>query len=322
MTTALRPIGDQEVLAARGAKNKVDPRIPYAFLVEPERSPRGTVQDVATIFLTNQECPFRCIYCDLWKNTTDQPVAAGDIPAQLDYALARLPQTASIKLYNSGNFFDAHAIPPADYPAIIARVQPFERVIVENHPRLCGAACVRFSQALGRELEIALGLETVEQDVLRRLNKQMTADDFRRAAEFLRENGMHVRAFIMIQPPFVTHPAEAVEGVVKSVEFAVAAGAGCCSLIPTRGGSGLLEQLRQSGEFAPPSLSTVEAALAGALELPLVVQRGARIFFDLWDVDQLAACSRCGPPRRERLRTMNDTQRVSNPVACDCEGRL
>ena len=59
--------------------------------------------------------------CDLWKNTLTETVPVGAIPAQIEYALARLPAARVIKLYNSGSFFDPRAIPVADYPAIARR---------------------------------------------------------------------------------------------------------------------------------------------------------------------------------------------------------
>ena len=46
----LATLTDAEILAARPARNNVDPQRPYAFLVEPERSPQGRIDDVATIF--------------------------------------------------------------------------------------------------------------------------------------------------------------------------------------------------------------------------------------------------------------------------------
>ena len=78
----------REILAARGPKNSVDPSRPYAFLVEDERSASGRIEPVATLFLTNRECPFRCLYCDLWKNTTDDTLAPGMIPAQIEFAFS------------------------------------------------------------------------------------------------------------------------------------------------------------------------------------------------------------------------------------------
>ena len=81
---------DTEILAARPARNQVDHSHAYGTLVEPERTRSGRVENVATLLLTNSECPFRCLMCDLWKNTTDQAVAVGDIPAQIESAFQQL----------------------------------------------------------------------------------------------------------------------------------------------------------------------------------------------------------------------------------------
>jgi len=309
----------RKLLSARGPKNPVDPRRPYAFLVEQERSPAGKLENVATIFLTNKECPFSCVYCDLWKNTTNHRACPGDIPAQIDYALSRLPPASAIKLYNSGNFFDPQAIPPEDYPAIIRRVRSFDRVIVENHPALVNDQCVRFRDELGTELEIAMGLETAHPEVLPQLQKQMTVDDFSRAAEFLRRNEIHVRAFVLLMPPFMP-PGEAVHWAVESVSTAVSAGAGCAVIIPTRGGNGLMEQFAAEGKFSPPTLDMLEESLAGSLRLPELQTHSARVFVDLWDVEKLYTCSQCGPRRKERLRQMNERQELLLEVRCDCRG--
>ena len=81
---------DRDIVSARPPKEPVDPRRAYAFLVEPEHTADGQIEDVATIFLTNRECPFRCLMCDLWQHTTDIPVAPGDIPFQIDKSLSLL----------------------------------------------------------------------------------------------------------------------------------------------------------------------------------------------------------------------------------------
>ena len=125
---------DQQILAARPPKNSVSPLRPYAFLNETEYIATGQTAEISTIFLTNRECPFRCLMCDLWKNTLDVSLAPGQIIQQIRYALGNLPPATRIKLYNSGNFFDARAIPPKDLPGIAALVQCYDRVIVENIP--------------------------------------------------------------------------------------------------------------------------------------------------------------------------------------------
>jgi archaeosine synthase beta-subunit len=304
-------ISTKTILHARPSKNAVDVSRPYAFFVEREYDATGEVVDIATIFLTNRECPWNCLMCDLWKNTTEEPVMPGMIPRQIDYALARLGPARQIKLYNSGNFFDARAIPPADHQAIADRVSRFERVIVENHPKLCGDSCLRFRDACGTSLEVALGLETVHPDVLPRLNKGMTLDDFSRAAEYLHNHDIAVRAFILLRPPFLTEE-EGIEWATKSVEYAQSIGVGCCAVIPTRSGNGIMERLAAEGLFAPPTIRSLERVLEHGLSL----NRG-RVFADLWDIERFYDCASCGPSRATRLGTMNLSQRVEPAVTCD-----
>jgi radical SAM enzyme (TIGR01210 family) len=315
MSDAAWPPTDAQILAARGAKRAVDPTRPYAYLVEPERSAAGSVVQVATLFLTNRECPFRCLMCDLWQNTTDDTVPVGAIPAQIDFALAQLSSAEQIKLYNSGNFFDPQAIPPADYGAIAARCQSFERVIVENHPRLCTPRCREFRDQLPGQLEVALGLETVHPAALAALNKRMTVADFDRAAEFLADQNIDLRVFLLLRPPLLSEE-EGIDWALASLEHAFARGATCCSVIPTRAGNGIMKQLERTGRFAPPHLSSLETVL----ERGIALGKG-RVFADLWDGQRLAECASCTPKRLERLRQMNLSQTVLPPVTCGCRER-
>ena len=66
----------------RSPRPDVDPFRPQAFLVEQERAESGEVVPVATVFLTNRECPGNCLYCDLWKNTTAETVPANSPPGE------------------------------------------------------------------------------------------------------------------------------------------------------------------------------------------------------------------------------------------------
>jgi hypothetical protein len=272
--------------------------------VEPEAAPGGGVVDVATIFLSNRECPFHCLMCDLWKNTLRAPVAPGQIPEQIRWALAQLPPARHLKLYNAGNFFDAQAIPPEDHAVIAELAAPFERVIVECHPRLIGKRCFQFQKMLAVKLEVALGLETVHPEVLPRLNKQMTLADFAGAVGRLHDAGAATRAFILVRPPFLSDD-EGLEWAKRSLDFAFSLKVGCCSLIPTRPGNGAMEELARQGHFAPPSLDALEQALAYGLSLGT-----GRVQVDLWDIAGVSpdACNRAR--RIERLKRMNLSQRI------------
>ena len=266
----------------------------------------GRIVTVNTIFLTNRECPWRCVMCDLWKNTLTETVSVGAIPAQIDYALGQLPVARHIKLYNSGSFFDPRAIPPEDYAPIAARLAGFSHVIVESHPALISEKCLGFRELLAGRLEVAMGLETVHPAVLPRLNKQMTLEQFADAARFLGRNGIDLRVFILVKPPYMRYD-DAVEWAERSLDFAFECGASAATLIPTRAGNGAMEALA----FTQPSIAMLEASLAYGIELAK-----GRVFADLWDLRRFSTCDACYHARAARLMQMNLQQTVLPPVDC------
>jgi archaeosine synthase beta-subunit len=306
---------DSWILSRRPERNAVDPFRPYAFLVEDECTASREVVPVATIFLTNRECPWRCLMCDLWRNTLTETLPIGAIPAQVDYALQRLPTARQIKLYNSGSFFDRRAIPHEDHPAIAQRVSDFERVIVECHPALVGDDCFRFKDQLTGKLEVAMGLETVHPQILDKLNKRMTTGQFETAAHLLAKNNIDLRVFILVKPPFMKEE-EAVQWAARSLDFAFECGATAATLIPTRPGNGAMEELTADGHFSRPGLATLEAAAAYGVAL-----NKGRVFVDLWDINVTSPCTSCFDARIARLQAMNLHQSVSPAIMCDrCGG--
>lgn len=304
----------REIVKLRSPKNVLDPEIPYHFLHEEEPDEQGNLQKINTVFLTVKECSFKCLMCDLWKNTLNEPTRPGVILKQIDYALERLPAAEVIKLYNNGNFFDPKSIPSCDYPAIINRLQSFRRVIVENHPSLCGEACVEFSDKLQGALEIAIGLETIHPAILPKLNKQIIPEDFQKAASFLKKNKIDVRAFVLLNPPYLTSKQENVDWVIKTVKFAFQSGAHACSIIPTRSGNGIMDLLYQQGNYTIPSLDTLEEVFEKSLGMGLGL-----VFADTWEIGFLSNCVSCFEKRKKRLETMNLSQKINQRVACSCQ---
>jgi radical SAM enzyme (TIGR01210 family) len=298
------------LLSLRGPRNRVDPSTPYLFFCEEERSISGKIVSVATIFLTNRECPWRCLMCDLWQNTLNETVPFGAIPTQIDYALERLGPASEIKLYNSGSFFDKKAIPEEDHRAIAHRVRNFENVIVECHPALVNENSLRFAKMIDGRFEVAMGLETTHEGVLQKLNKGMTLHQFSKACEFLKSNGIGVRAFILVKPPFMNEE-EALIWAKRSVDFAFDCGVDAAVLIPTRFGNGALESLASTGLFSVPKISTLEAAA----EYGIAKSQG-RIFCDLWNLKQFSECSSCLETRTTRLAMMNLHQQVPSRIQC------
>jgi radical SAM enzyme (TIGR01210 family) len=280
---------DRFVVDLRGPRPSHDPWRFQDLTVEDELTEHGDVARVGTVFLTGRECPWRCVMCDLWRHTTQTDTPPGAIPAQLAAArrvwLEQDEPIARIKLYNAANFFDPRAVPEADYQAIADELGGLDQVIVESHPSLIGARVERFASTLrGPSLEVAMGLETTHPTALNALNKRMTADDFARAARWLRDRSISVRVFLLIHPPFIP-PDEQDTWLRRSVEFAGSCGVSVISLVPTRGGNGAMEALARQGLFRPPTRDDVARSMqlvVASRQSAVPSQSPVRILLDPW----------------------------------------
>jgi len=308
----LLPVDDKRIVSLRGKKNQVDPLRPYGWTVEKERTISGKIEDTGIIFLTNRECPFHCLMCDLWKNTTDESVPAGAIPTQIAWALEQIPEVKHLKLYNSGSFFDEGAIPGEDYKEIASLLTKFETIIVECHPKLINDKCLKFRDMLSAELHIALGLETVHPNILPWLNKHMTLEDFSNSVDFLSKHDIHTRSFILLRPPLLTE-SEGIYWAKRSIDFAFSSGVECCTIIPVRGGNGTMDFLLNNGDFNLPHLQSLETVIEYGISL-----KSGRVFADVWDLGLFSTCNNCIEMRTKRLKEMNLSQKIIMPVKCEC----
>ena len=276
-----------------------------------EYEPLGNGTDVScnTLFLANRECSFRCIMCDLWKQTLNRNTPEGAIPIQINSALEMLPEADWIKLYNAGSFFDSRSVPVTDYNSIGELTASYRKIVVESHPYYIAESCKHFSELISGRLEVAIGLESAIPEILNKLNKRFTVEDFRKAAERLHNWDIDMRVFIMIQPPFES-PEQSLNNLLFSLKAAFDAGARICSMIPTRLGNGAMEMLHGLGYVSPPNLKLIEEALKSALEL----KRGL-VIVDTWDLESTGSCV-CSPLRIENIIRMNRSQQPLPLTQC------
>ncbi|MBW8839324.1 MAG: radical SAM protein [Gemmatimonadetes bacterium] len=303
---------DARIRRLRPPKPRVDPYTAHGALVEDERRPDGRRETALTIFLAGAECPFTCSFCDLWRYTIDGPTPPGALAAQVEKVLnaSGTPLPDRLKLYNASNFFDRRAVPLADRDRLAALAGPFAAVTVESHVNTIGTETLAFARSLRGRLEVAVGLETIHPEASRRLNKRLELPRFDAAARLLAENGIDLRVFVLVGAPHVP-PAESVAWTIRTVEYAVTRGASVVAIIPVRGGNGEMERLKSLGEFSPPTLAQLEAALDGCLQFT-----GCVVTADSWDAEQFAPCDACRPARIERLQRINVRGRAESRVAC------
>jgi len=303
---------DRRIRSLRPAKLPVDPYTAHGSLLEDERRPDGTIERALTVFLTGAECPFTCSFCDLWRSTIDGPTPPGALTGQLKNVLDNLAERVPdrLKLYNSSNFFDPRAVPSEDLPGISKLAEAFRAITVESHASTIGPRTLAFAREIPGRLEVAVGLETIHPVAAGALNKRLDLAQFDSAARFLSENEIDLRVFVLLGAPYV--PAgESVAWTVRTVEHAITCGASVISIIPVRGGNGEMERLQALGDFTPPALSQLEAALDACLGFT-----GTVVTADLWDVERLPACGSCRSARVARLRRLNATGRTEPRITC------
>jgi radical SAM enzyme (TIGR01210 family) len=315
----LPPASAARVREARGPKAPTDPLRPIAVWDEDEVVAANATTRSRVVLLAGAECTFSCTMCDLWKHTLPGPTPPGALPQQITAALAHgAPATPPpwIKLYNASNFFAPRSVPTDDLPAIARLVASHQRVIVENHPRLCDHRVAAFRDQLHGTLEVAMGLETVHPEILAWLGKEMTTADFAAACSRLARDHVDVRAFVLVGLPGLDE-RESLDWAIQAVRFARDQGVRHLTLIPTRPGNGWLDQLAADGLFDVPSLGLLEEVIDGALAeaAPMIVTA------DTWDLGRLAGqCALCSPARHARLHAINRAQRALPRAghACAC----
>jgi hypothetical protein len=291
----------QEVLASRGdavvvdlERRNRDANRPNSVFVELEAANRHRGQQpemtqVLTLLLASSECSLRCTMCDLWRNTLNEPTPPGALPEQIRFGLRYWREQTgrgsggTIKLYNSGNFFDPRTTPSVDDDEILRLCEPFDRVVVENHPLIGTRRLFEFGKRLRGKLEIAVGLECIAPRMLDRLNKRLRPGQFFQFAKHLKEASIDLRVFLIHGLPWLA-PAESYAWTIASARFAAAAGARHISLLPCRTGNGFMDRLAREGMFCPPTRKQMRVVM-DALENDLRFDHGPVLTLDTWGLE-------------------------------------
>ena len=221
-------------------------------------------------------------------------------------------QTCALPIYNSGSFFDKKAVYESEYGNIAELISSFETVIVESHPAFIDESCIKFKNLIKGKLHVAMGLETANQELLKKLNKKLALSKFREAAQLLLKNDISFRTFILLRPPFLTED-EGIYWAERSIDFAFESGSECCTIIPVRAGNGAMDSLQATGHFEPPSIRSLEKVLEYGIKL-----RAGRVFADTWDLQIFSSCDRCFGKRLARINRMNLNQSIEPEVSCSC----
>jgi radical SAM enzyme (TIGR01210 family) len=208
-----------------------------------------------------------CSMCGYARDTLGRSATSEELATQLDRLLGRYRDEPYVKIYTSGSFLDDREVDPESRVRLAKAFSGrARRLLFETLPEFATEASVgAVRDAFGGELEIALGLESTQPEVLGRLiNKSETPSEYLAAADRVRSFGARPKAYLLLKPPYLTE-AESVTDVVTSVGVAHSR-FDAISVNPVHIQNGtVVEWLFRRGRYRPPWLwSLVDAMRAGA----------------------------------------------------------
>lgn len=209
-----------------------------------------------------------CSMCGYAKDTLGRSATPAELAEQLDRALARYREEPYVKVYTSGSFLDDREVDPESRAKLVrAFAGRARRLLFETLPEFATpGALTPLRDEFPGELEVALGLESTDPDVLGRLvHKNAPPRDYLDAGDRVRALGLRAKAYLLLKPPYLTED-EAIADVVHSIGEA-SPHFDALSVNPVHIQNGtVVEWMYHRGRYRPPWLwSVVETLRAGAL---------------------------------------------------------
>lgn len=209
----------QQIVKDERRPREFDPREYISTWTEKDLL-HGKVVDAWVIIFRTRGCYWArasgCSMCG-YVNDVAQEVSTADILHQLDVVLKKHSGQPIVKVYTSGNFFDDHEVSPGVRERILTELgDRCDKVIVETLAHLLRKDQLEHAMKYVDDLEIALGLESTDDRVLRyAVNKVWGLKEHARAADLAHELGATVKTYLLIKPPFLTE-REAIDDAVRS----------------------------------------------------------------------------------------------------------
>ncbi len=257
-----------------------------------------------------------CLMCG-YNSASDSSIGLSDILAQLKVAIGRYEDEKFVKIYTSGSFLDRNEVPLKARNAVMEAFPSAKRILFESRPEFVTAE--ELSTLPNDRVQVALGLESANDEILRKcIQKGFLVEDYVRTASLLRENGIPVRTYLLLKPPFLTE-RQAMQDAIKSVEFA-APYSESISINPLNVQKDtMVEKMWRRGDYRPPWLFTLVEVLKAGKTLT-----DKRVFSSPSGAGSLRGvhnCEKCDAGYIEAVKRHSFSQEVKEFENLDCECR-
>ncbi|CEG12139.1 putative Radical SAM domain protein [groundwater metagenome] len=173
---------------------------------------------MATLILNSGRCTWgKCIFCGygkIYKKRTNK-----DLLAILDDFFANLKDDSVVKIFGSGSFFDEKQISKEIFEYFIEKTKEnkISKIYLESRPEFITKEKILCLKETNAEINIAIGLESASDKILKTINKGFKVKDFENVANLIHSLGCKVRVYLLVNLPAKNQKAE----LEKSVNFAL-----------------------------------------------------------------------------------------------------
>jgi len=282
----------------------------------------GKIVDAGVVILRTTGCSHfhqgGCSMCG-YNIDSDSDATADSLTKAFELAVRDFDDVRLLKIYTSGSFLDICEVPEEVAKKILRHCKERNiRLLFESRPEYISQERLDGLTSAHDDIEVALGLESSNDAILKySINKGFTVKDYENAAKLLAGNGLSIRTYVLLKPPFVTE-SEAIADSVATVKFA-ARMSQTISLNPVNVQKGTqVEKLWRNWAYRPPwlwSVLEVFRAVSGVEKKMLCEPTGggrARGAHNCGDCDDVILHS---------LKSYSLTQDPSKLGSPDCECR-
>lgn len=229
----------------------------------------GETVDACVMILPTRGCRWGlvsgCSICGYVYDSQHKGADENAIIDKFEKVLMKLGDVKYLKIFNSGSFFDTNELSENSVRMIFEKINEtgISRVQVESRPEFLEENVLKKArEMLNPELEVGIGLETTNDEVrINCVNKGFLLEDFEKALGNCKKNDIHVKAYLLIKPPFLSEK-EAIKDAINSGIEAEKLGVDRISYNPINIQKGtLVELLWRRGEYRAPWLWSVVEVL-------------------------------------------------------------
>ena len=167
-----------------------------------------------TIYINSGKCKWgQCVFCG-WGKYEYPKLTFEELKELLN---KRIDKVDVLKIFNSGSFLDEDQIVKEFRKYVIEKCEEFEikNLIVETRVEFITQEVIDEMRSDKVHVIFAVGLEVADNEVLKKMNKGLTVEDYLKAAELIRKNNFGLRSYVLVNAPYSN-----IDTLRKSVKIA------------------------------------------------------------------------------------------------------